>query len=85
MIIISCSEETTTEPEPTFFDIQGENGFVGNVDGTDAFISILAGESKAVVYVCNGDEQLSEWFKGNIGDPENISLTNGDGAQVTGI
>jgi hypothetical protein len=84
IVIISCSEDTITEPEPNLFEVQGENGFVGSVDGTNAFIALLVAKEEAIVYVCNGDEEIAEWFKGNISDPENISLTNGDGAQVTG-
>ncbi|MCB0747351.1 MAG: hypothetical protein KDC90_07790 [Ignavibacteriae bacterium] len=84
IIIISCSEDSTTEPEESIFDVQGENGFVGTVEGTNAYIAFLVAEEEAIVYVCNGDEEIAEWFRGNIGDPENISLTNGDGAQVSG-
>jgi hypothetical protein len=79
----SCSEKTPSEPAPTFFDIQGENGFVGSVQGTDAFVSILAGESEAVAYVCNGDEKISEWFKGAVNDPTVINLNNDNGALLS--
>jgi hypothetical protein len=84
IIIISCSEDSPTEPEQSVFEVQGESGFVGNVEGTNAFISLLIAQEEAIVYVCNGEEEISEWFKGNISDPENISLTNTDGAQVSG-
>lgn len=84
ILIISCSEDSTTEPEANIFEIQGENGFVGTVEGTNAFIALLIAKEEAIVYVCNGDEEISEWFKGNISDPENINLTNEDGAQVSG-
>lgn len=79
---ISCGEDASTEPEETLFEIQGENGFVGMVDGTDAFIAVLVANKEAIVYVCNGEEEISEWFKGNISNPENFSLTNSSGAQV---
>ena len=84
IIIISCSEDSTTEPEVNVFEVQGENGFVGTVDGTNAFIALLIAKDEAIVYVCNGEEEIAEWFKGNISDPENISLINSSGAQVTG-
>jgi hypothetical protein len=80
--VFSCS--SSTEPEETFFDVQGKNGFVGTVDGTNAFIALLIANEEAIVYVCNGEEEISEWFSGNITDPEDISLTNSNGAQVVG-
>lgn len=83
IIFISCSEDSSTEPKLTFFDIQGENGFVGKVNGTNAFISILAGENLAVAYVCNGEEQISEWFNQEIIDPTELNLSNSNGAQIT--
>ena len=79
----SCSKKTPSEPEATVFDVQGENGFVGTVNGTNAFISLLVAEDEAIVYVCNGDEEISEWFRGEIVDPADISLTNSKGAKVT--
>jgi hypothetical protein len=82
--VISCSEDTPTEPESTVFEEQGESGFVGTVEGTNAFISLLIAKDEAIVYVCNGEEEISEWFKGTISDPTDIILTNTDGAQVTG-
>ena len=84
IIIISCSEDSTTEPEATIFDTQSESGFVCTVDETNAFIALLVAEKEAIVYVCNGEEEIAEWFRGNIGDPENINLTNTDGAQISG-
>jgi len=37
-----------------------------------------------LVYVCNGEEEIYEWFRGSITDPENISLKNSYGTQVIG-
>lgn len=79
----SCTENSSTEPEQTFFEIQGECGFVGKVNGTNAFISILAGENKAVAYVCNGDEQISEWFNVDIVDPTVLNIENEKGAKIS--
>lgn len=84
LIAISCSKDNSQEPPKTIFDIQGENGFVGTVDGTNAFIAVLVANEEALVYVCNGEEGIYEWFKGDITDPENISLQNGNGAKVVG-
>ena len=29
LFVFSCDEESPAEPEPTVFDVQGENGFQG--------------------------------------------------------
>ena len=83
LITVACSDDPTV-PDEQLFDIQGENGFVGTVDGTDAFIALLIADEEAIVYVCNGEEEISEWFRGDIAVPENINLINGNGAQITG-
>ena len=83
-LIFSCSEKTLSESETkTIFDIQGENGFAGTVNGTDAFIALLIAGDEAIVYVCNGDEEISEWFRGAISDPTEISLTNSKGVHIS--
>ena len=82
-LVLSCS--SSTEPKETLFDIQGENGFVGTVNGTNAFIALLVADDESIVYVCNGDdEDIAEWFRGVIVDPTDISLTNSAGAQISG-
>lgn len=82
LVFYSC-EKTSIEQETTFFEIQGENGFVGNLDGTNAFISILLGEEEGIVYICNGGEGISEWFIGQISDTRKIHFTNTKGAKIT--
>jgi hypothetical protein len=79
-VFIGCEKEET---EITFFDIQGENGFAGKVDGTNLFIGLLVAENEAIVYVCNGDELISEWFKEAIDDPANIHFINSEGAKIS--
>lgn len=83
LVVISACDNTSNEPEVNFFDIQGENGFVGTVDGTDAFISILLGEERGIAYVCNGDEDIAEWFSGPVSDFKEVSFTNAKGAKIT--
>jgi len=70
------------ESDTRVYDVQGENGFVGTVDGTNAFIALLVANDEAIVYVCNGDEAIYEWFRGPIDNPTDFGLTNSDGAQV---
>lgn len=79
----SCSENTPTEPDTTLFDIQGENGFVGTLDGVDAFIALLVADDEAIVYVCNGNEEISDFFRGTINDATEISIANNNGAQIS--
>ena len=83
LVFISCGEDSSTEPEPTIFEIQEKNGFVGKVNGTDAFIALLIRENEGIVYACNGDEKIYEWFRGSINESNKISLDNDDGAQVS--
>ena len=82
LFVVSCSGSSQAESVTSFFDLQGGNGFVGSVNGTDAYIALLVGFDEAIVYVCNGDEEIYEWFRGALSDPENFSLTNDTGAQV---
>ncbi len=82
LFVISACDNTNNEPEANFFDIQGENGFVGTVDGTNAFVSILLGEAKGIAYVCNGDEDISEWFSGTVSGLKEVSFTNAKGAKI---
>lgn len=83
LIAFSCSEKSPSEPEAKIFDVQGENGFVGTVEESDAFICIVAGENKVVAYVCNGDEHISEWFNGAVNDPTAINLNNDKNARLS--
>jgi hypothetical protein len=80
--VLSCEKDSPTKPKPTFFETQGEKGFVGTVDGTDAFISLLISSDEGIVYVCNGDEEIAEWFRGELKDPKNVNLANGSGAEI---
>ena len=79
----SCSKNSTTEPEKDFFDVQGPNGFVGKIAGTNAFVAILVRENESIAYACNGDEEIYEWFSGPTTDPADINLTNAAGAQIS--
>ncbi len=84
ILFSGCSkDDDKPDTDETFFDIQGENGFVGKVDGTNLFIALLVAENEAIVYVCNGDELISEWFMETINSPTNIQLTNSEGAKIS--
>ena len=84
VVLPACKQVASPGTGQNFFALQGENGFVGRVDGTDAFVSILIGDSIAVAYVCNGNAEISEWFKGSVVDPAAVTLNNREGAQIVG-
>ncbi|WP_339841987.1 hypothetical protein [uncultured Maribacter sp.] len=81
VMCLSCEKPNTTQ-EPSFFDVQGENGFVGKLQGTNALVSILLGENEGIAYICNGEEDISEWFSGPISDTRQIHFTNRQGAEI---
>ena len=43
----------------------------------------MLGEEEGIAYVCNGDEDISEWFSGPISDVKEIRFTNNEGANIT--
>ena len=83
IFMFSCSKDSPTEPEKSFFDIQGDNGFVGKVSETNAFIALVIASDEGIVYVCNGEEEIAEWFRGHLNDPQNVTLANSAGAEIT--
>jgi hypothetical protein len=70
-------------------DAEAESsGFVGTVDGTDAFVSIIVTNSatandEAIVYICDGESELREWFRGPVDDATSFQLSNDAGSVVT--
>ncbi len=58
-----------------------DRGFVGPLDRSDALVAVLVSGGQAVVYVCNGNEDISLWFAGP-GESSVIGLTNLAGARV---
>jgi hypothetical protein len=46
MLFSGCGkDDDKPDTDETFFDIQGENGFVGTVDETNLFIALLVAEN----------------------------------------
>ena len=63
-------------------------GFVGSVEGTDAFVSVVVADSdtgadEVVVCVCGGEAEVREGFDGPVDDPTGFVLTNDAGAVVS--
>lgn len=79
VVLLSCDNSNNQQ---SVLEIQNEAGFVGTVDETGAFIAMLIANDEAIVYVCNGDEEIAEWFRGSIDDTEDFKLTNIAGAMV---
>jgi hypothetical protein len=94
LVVLSCGaaacggdEETAARPgeptSPASSEPAGpDRGHVGRVSGTDAFIAVVAGGGEAVVYVCDGDAGIAEWFAGPVADEGSFDLTNDGGAGV---
>ena len=81
-LLISCKEDNSTEPEKSIFDIQGTNGFIGKVNGTDAFIVVMLFPAETIAYICNGEENIHGWFWQLSDEPEIMSMTSSRGAQL---
>lgn len=74
LALSACGDETEPDASP---------GYVGSLDGTDAYVSALIGETGAVLYVCNGEEELALWFEGPIAEPGQIELATEEGDTVS--
>ncbi|MDH5671281.1 MAG: hypothetical protein OEZ06_03980 [Myxococcales bacterium] len=59
----------------------GSLGFVGTVDGTNAFVSVIVtdsgtGSDEAIVYICDGEAELREWLQGTVADRTSFERSN---------
>ncbi len=59
--------------------------FAASVEGSDAFVGAVVGESdgRILAYVCDG-KSIASWFTGEAADDGTIALTSADGARLTG-
>lgn len=80
LTLSSCSDDNTTEPEESALDVQGTKGFVGKINGTEAFIAFVVFENEVVVYACNDEEEISEWFRNSISEHSKMNITNSSGS-----
>ena len=81
LVLSACGDDDAGEETPEEDLAAAGRGFVGTVEGTDAFVALVSGGGEAVVYVCDGADDIAEWFAGPA-DEGAIELTNGAGAQV---
>ena len=58
------------------------NGFVGELDGTDAYVAVIADDDSAEVYACDGENGIAARFAGSIDDPATFTLTNDAGGEA---
>lgn len=79
LVVSACSDEGATVDERSDTD----PGWVGHVDGTDAFVAVVAGGGRVVAYVCDGDAGVGEWFAGEAESDDAFSLTAPSGAAIT--
>jgi hypothetical protein len=62
---------------------QGDHGFVGSVDGTEAFISIVTGFEVAMVLVVHGDGEIYESFEVDLPEDYSLIFENAVGAGIS--
>lgn len=75
LLIVGCADDGTGPDH-------SRNGFSGKVEGTNAFISLVVGDERVAAYVCNGDEEIAEYFWGPVESPTELSVSNSDGAEL---
>jgi hypothetical protein len=81
VLVHACSDDSSSNTISAEDLARADRGFVGTVDGTNAFVALLSGGGEAVVYVCDGDTDIAEWFSGPA-DGTEVDLTNDRGARV---
>lgn len=81
VVLSACGDDASNRADNTEVLANAERGFVGTVEGTNAFVAVVVGGGEAIVYICDGDDDLAEWFAGAM-DETNIRLTTDTGALV---
>lgn len=81
VILSACGSDSRGEGSRAENLADAGRGFVGTVDGTDAFIALLTSGGDAVVYICDGPADIAEWFAGPV-EETTIDLRNDAGAQI---
>jgi hypothetical protein len=90
LALAACSSSGSSTGASSEDDDAEYPGYVGTVEGTNAFVGIIAtdneaGDNEAVVYVCDGDDEIREWFSGAIDDPASITMVNEGGGSVDAV
>lgn len=79
LLLSACGNETAGAGGPAS---EPDSGYVGTVDGTDAFIALVVSGSNAAVYACDGDHQIAEYFWGPTEDGTAVALDSLAGGAV---
>jgi len=75
------TQSDTVIPE---LEDRGDPGFVGQLEGTDAFVAVVSGGGQMVAYVCDGDADIAEFFEGPTAEDGSFELSNDAGAEIRG-
>jgi hypothetical protein len=82
MLLTACGNETTGGSASVESAGEVDNGFVGTLDGTDAFVALVVSGSNAAVYACDGDGEIAEYFWGPVDDNSTVALDSLTGGSV---
>lgn len=77
LLIAGCGDDDGAADQPVV-----ANGFVGTMDGTDAFVAVVLADDRVAAYVCDGDEEIAEYFWGPVGDSDVLDMTAASGAAL---
>jgi len=81
-LVMACGNETPGGNPPVEPTDEVDHGFVGTLDGTDAFVALVVSGSNAAVYACDGDGGIAEYFWGAVEDDTEVALDSLTGGSV---
>ncbi len=76
-----CTNSNSTSDGQTANLNAAGRGFVGAVEDSNALVAVVVSGGQAIVYVCDGNDDISLWFAGP-GESSSIDLTNDARARV---
>jgi hypothetical protein len=77
--VVACGDDDSGSTD----DALANQGWVGHVDDSDAFVAAVVGDGQVVAYVCDGDADIVEWFAGDVESDQLFSLVASSGAVIT--
>ena len=78
------ADATTGTTDAEASEDEGGTTYVGELEGTDAYIGLVVGETGATAYVCDGPQgDESHWFTGAVNDSQ-VALISPSGASLSG-
>jgi hypothetical protein len=76
LLVLGACDDDAAE-DGTGFD--AAEGFVGELEGTNAFVAVVADEDSVEVYACDGDAGIATQLTGEVDDPTEFALSNDNG------